>query len=150
MTVSSKCFSALSFWAFLEWNTSYCECGLFYFRKLKSLTLFKDPLLPTRACTDSLTHSDVSFEYCIVSVLEGNRIWRTDWSYKTEQHHIWPGFWWCFRSFLQQFAMSETKSWVWSWSLLNSENMLVLDSLWKQPFGQYQLPFQGIATLASR
>lgn len=33
---------------------------------------------------------------------------------------------------------------------LNSENVLVLDSLWKQPFGQYQLLFQGIVTLASR
>lgn len=90
MQVASKCFGALSSWAFLEWNT-HCECGLFREKRHHPV---KGPASP-----HWLAHSDISSEYYIVSVLEGKHIWRADWGYKTEQRHIWPGFWWCFMSF---------------------------------------------------
>lgn len=82
--------------------------------------------------------------------LEGNHIWRTGWSYKSETGPFWPGLWSCFMSSLQNFAVLETGSWVWGWNVFNSGNLLDLDSLWNHPFRLYQLPLQVVGTRANR
>lgn len=139
----------------LFWNEIHVvKCRLFYFRKLKSLTLLKTSATPgPPQCVPVHTHWNISFEYSVVSVfLEANFIWRAGWSYKMKQYHFWPGLWWCSVFFfpVHNFAMLETRPWVWSWSVFNSENMLVLDNLWRQPSKEYQFQFQAINTPASR
>lgn len=52
-----------------------------------------------------------------------------------------------FMSSLQNFAMLETRSWVWSRNVFDSENLLDLDSLWNQPFRLGQLLLEAIDTL---
>lgn len=139
MQVASKCFGALSSWAFLEWNT-HCECGLFREKRHHPV---KGPASP-----HWLAHSDISSEYYIVSVLEGKHIWRADWGYKTEQRHIWPGFWWCFMSFCRsllcwkQVLGLKLKS-LEQWKCAGSRQT------WEAVFRQYQLPFQGLNTPTS-
>lgn len=141
----SKCLSALPG---LFWNEmNMVTCGLFYFRKLRSLTLLKTPL-SFHMCLRAYTHI---FSLSIVSFfLGGNHIWRTGWSYKSETGPFWPGLWSCFMSSLQNFAVLETGSWVWGWIVFNSGNLLDLDSLWNQPFRLYQVLLQVVDTRANR